>query len=160
MSFQQDCKRQAFVQINLQFPNKSESIPWLKPLKIKAVDFHSDVGCPPLDLFSIPDSPPAINSVMTGTINHCLVPGHWATSEYADTVCQNRSRPHSPVSRDSVVKHNYLSLDACLSLSLSRVLEAKVLTTPGSWWGTMPPPCYVRSLTLHDDCRHVTSPQH
>lgn len=51
------------------------------------------LGCPPLDLFSIPDSPPAINSVMTATINHCLVPGHWATSEYADTVYQNRSRP-------------------------------------------------------------------
>ena len=57
MSFQQDCKRQAFVQINLQIPNKSESIPWLKPLKIKAVDFHSDVHRWIFSLFQIRPPP-------------------------------------------------------------------------------------------------------
>ena len=121
MSFQQDCKRQAFVQINLQFPNKSESLPWLKPLKIKAVDFHSDVGCPPLDLLSIPDSPPATNSVMTGTINHCPVPGHCRPHLNMRTqfIKIGAGPVHSPVSRDSVVKHNYLSLmPVCPCLSV------------------------------------------
>ena len=66
-------------------------MPWLKPLKIKAGDFHWTQGCPLLVL-------DPLWCVMTGSINNqCLVPGpgHWATSEYADTVNQNGSQPQS-----------------------------------------------------------------
>ena len=58
-------------------------MPALKPLKIKAEDFHS---------LSIPDSPPASHKqcVMTAPL---ITARRGAASEYADTVNQNGSRP-------------------------------------------------------------------